>query len=593
MPTYNDKRKASLAEFSVMHYQRFLAALSHNGGRGCCFPDRLLCLNYYFRHITLRQYRLLFPWKDRASLNVTLNRMVRSGVLEKDQDIPEFRSYAITKAGAAHITGRLPSLFHAYYPLPDDGEYHFTLDMVLGYLNARLKMRAPSYWYHFFGIRDFYFTFLSSQFTCPDFLFLQECWGEGGRPLSVYEQALNAGTKLGGREMLRPDGLLMSRCPAYRDLDIPLSLEFDSGSQKSSVLAGKVWNYVKSSLSFFREYEKNEGLKVHMPPSVVFSVASKYACRKRPEPVRRLGRRKYRGCLLRAAEIYDVVSALDCPPGIVCSSGATLSSCIALFESIEGRILGTPAQELLQELLRYRKECPQDASKSLHSILQGLDREKDGLSHDYESSMRLYYSGYYRRRRDLLWQSVAALPQDGLASALLAGLSIFTVSHELLPDCLPYLAPELYWYSSSLKTFLSDFGCYGGRLTLSYGHTGRTADGHLFRNHYAATDADGTYHFFFENISDDLGGNRRVMHFLSCPFSIEEGTKIVCIASDDFLSERWPEIVRSPFCMGSPAPLKTSWDKNAGELLFCTPADFEAGRFFFLLPDGRRCYKTR
>ena len=590
-----EMRKASLTEYSITHYQRFLSSLSRNAKKKCSFPDHILCLNLYFRYITFRQYKLLFPLKYEKYINVSLNRLSKKGYLETLDNISNFHVYAITPAGIKYICEKLPLLLNIHYPLPEEPEYHFSVEEVLEYMKKRINIKAPAYWYHFFGIRDFYYTFLSNPLTYPEFLFLQECVIENGRPLSIYQQSLNIGKSLGTGIALRSDGMLMSRCPAYPNLDIPLFLEFDSGSQRSSVLLNKVANYVNNCRQFFQEYKKNPGLKVHMPPSIVFCMSSKYAEKKKPEPLKKYGKQKYQKCLKRAQDIYEVVSSLDVPPDIVKNSGPTLDACISLLESIEDRLSNNLTEDLIPLLLRYRNENPLDGSRPLQYIIQNLERRQIDLSNRYTQSMILYFQDYYAKRKSLLWNRVLQLEDENIKESLLLGLSVFTVSHELLQEQLPFLIPELYWYSSSLSTFLSDFGCYHGVPTITYEHLGTVNKNYILRNHYIVTDSDGSYEFFIENISDDLGGYFRIMNLLSLPGNggLNEKCKVICIISDDFLNKHKDEITNSVLYISLMSSQTSSWRKENSELLFCTPSDFESGRYFILLSDGSRNYKTR
>lgn len=595
MPSFEEQKKASLAEYTITHYQRFLATLNRNNSKHLGLPDHLLCLNLYFKYITFRQYQLLFPLKEKNCIQVTLNRMIKKGGLSHMDDIPTYHAYSITEAGVNDIIERLPRLFERCYPLPDDTTYHFTTTEVLSFLKNRISSSSPVYWHHFFGIRDFYFTFLSSPLTCSDFLFLQESVMESGRPLSIYQQFLTGSRTIGHERTLRSDGLLLSQCPAYPYLDVPLHLEFDSGSQRSSVLVSKVQNYVANSSAFFRNYENSPGLKVHMPPSVIFCLSSKYAEKKQPVPVKKLNKRKYISSLLRAAEIFDAISALPEPPEVVERVDTSLNTCIALFEHLASGLSGSTAADILPALIRYQIEYPSDATKPIRSILRSLDRCKSDLSADYEQRMNEYYLDYYRNRKNLLWRRVMELDDTTFLPSLLSGLSIFTVSYELLPEALPYLVPELYWYSSSLITFLSDFGCYTDTFSLSYEHIGKLNGQYLLRNHYIANDSDGIYHFYYENISDDLGGYLRIKNMLA----LSNGhchvarSKVVCITSESFLNEHWKEITDSNYYRNNSIEHSSKWVKECFEILFCTPVDFESGRFFLLLPNGNRCYKIR
>lgn len=589
-----EMRKASLTEYTITHYQSFLSSLSRSTQKMCSFPLHILCLNLYFRYITFQQYKLLFSLKYDQYIHVTLNRLIKKGYLETLDNVPGFYVYTITPAGIKYICDKLPPLFDTYSPLPDDQTYHFTCEEVLEYLQKRINIKPPAYWHHFFGIRDFYFTFLSNPLTCTEFFFLQECVVENGRPLSIYQQSLNSGKRIGLGTTLRSDGMLMSRCPAYPELDIPLFLEFDSGSQRSQVLVSKITNYVANCHQFFREYESNQGLKVHMPPSIVFCMSAKYAEKKKPEPPKKYNKPKVLKGLLRAQDIFDVVSALDNPPDMA-RDAATLNACIALLESVEERLSASLTEDLLPLLVRYRNDNPADSSKPLHYIIQNIKRQQQDSTNRYTQNMTLYFQEYYSRRKNLMWNKVIESADKDVANSFLQGLSVFSVSHELLQEQLPYLAPELYWYSSSLSTFLSDFGSYQNDLKITYEHIGRANQKYILRNHYIVKDTDSTYDFYIENISDDLGGYYRIMNLLSFPYQDSLGTKckIICITTDGFLSEHINDILHSTLYASIAKTQTSNWDKNNSELLFTTPSDFESGRYFLLYPDGTRHYKTR
>ena len=585
------KRKATLAEYAITQYQNFLITLYHTSNIPCSFPNQLLCFHFYFKYITWNEYHFLFPYKGEDCLRVTLNRMVKKGLLEQTDDIKPFHAYAITTLGSTVIQKKLPSLLQALCSLPKEKEFSFTINDILSFFKARLIKFQPSYLYHFFGIRDFYFTFLSTSLKHSNFLFLQECWIENGYPLSIYQQTLYIrATRTMKNQLIRSDGLLLYHCKTYPELDIPLYLEFDTGSQRSSILVSKVQHYLENSHYFFQECCKNANFQVHMPPSILFCMSSKYCNKKSPKPIRTLSKRNYRPTFLRIIELWDILHALEYP--VLQEASPTLLSCITLFQSIHNRLLGSPSQEFLSILLKYQEEYPEDLTCTLLSIVENLEQEKETLTKTYDKQLKNYYLDSYYQRKNLLWNNLQNTIISELSTALLKGSSIFTIPYELLSEYLPVLIPELYEYSSSFIQYLADFNCYHGTISLSYEHLG-TLYHYTLRNHYIVKDNTSSYHFFFENISEDFGGYLRIQTLLSLSsiHDVKEHYKIVCIVSEEFLVKYLKELVTSPLYQLLCPLFSIQWNPFSFELLFCTSADFKAGRFFLLQPNGKRIYK--
>ncbi len=386
MPTLKAIKRAELAEYSILHYELFMHKVLINNTHNVPLKTRILIYCYFHRSGSIKQFLTLFDdnGEHTSAVNMALSRLKSEGYLANFNSEESIETgYRITINGIRFMQDKLPSLYRTIYPSLDEIQY--TVEDIIGFIGERHELPLPSYYSHYFGIRDFNVCLLTHPFVSTEYSYITEIGVEEGKPFSLYTQFLNGFYRK--KTEIRADGCLTYRLSSYPAIKATMFVEQDTGTQRGIILREKVSNYLSSLYSVIDSIDLD-----NFPPSLLFCFKGLNNRRKKPKPVKGAYSKKAIIDLTTAICICNTMNCLGAYlPQELCSSATTLDQCITYLEALSKLSNFTPdLNQLLSNMLLLRNE--EKGELPLAIIRNNLLSQKEQASQAKVDVMDEYYA---------------------------------------------------------------------------------------------------------------------------------------------------------------------------------------------------------